>query len=53
MFNLIRPKCKETNGIHNPTELKLLTRLRVGLSHLNSHEFITLGTALTHFDRAV
>ena len=25
MFNLIRPKCNESYGIHNPTELKLLT----------------------------
>ena len=39
MFNLIRPKCNETYGIHNPTGLKLLTRLRLGLSHLNDHKF--------------
>ena len=39
MFNLIRPKCNHTYGIHNPTGLKLLTRLRLGLSHLNDHKF--------------
>ena len=38
MLNLIRPKCNETCRIHNPTELKLLTRLRLGLSHLNDHK---------------
>ena len=26
-------------GIHNPTGLKYLTRLRVGLSHLRSHKY--------------
>ena len=26
-------------NIHNPTELKLLTRLRLGLSHLRGHKF--------------
>ena len=39
MLNLIRPKCNETYGIHNPTGLKLLIRLRLGLSHLNDHKF--------------
>ena len=39
MLNLIRPKCNDTYGIHNPTGLKLLTRLRLGLSHLNDHKF--------------
>ena len=39
MFNLIRAKCNETYRIHNPTGLKLLTRLRLGLSHLNDHKF--------------
>ena len=39
MLNLIRPKCNDTYGIHNPTGLKLLTRLRLGLSHLNNHKF--------------
>ena len=38
MLNLIRPKCNETYGIHNPTGLELLTRLRLGLSHLNDHK---------------
>ena len=39
MLNLIRPKCNDTYGIHNPTGLKLLTRLRLGLSHLNDDKF--------------
>ena len=39
MFNLIRPKCNETYRIHNPIGLKLLTRLRFGLSHLSDHKF--------------
>ena len=39
LLNLIRPKCNEAYGIHNPTGLKLLTRLRLGLSHLNDHKF--------------
>ena len=39
MLNLIRPKCNETYEIHNPTGLKLLTHLRLGLSHLNDHKF--------------
>ena len=39
MLNLIRSKCNEAYGIHNPTRLKLLTRLRLGLSHLNDHKF--------------
>ena len=39
MLNLIRPKCNDTYGIHNTTGLKLLTRLRLGLSHLNDHKF--------------
>ena len=39
MLNLIRPKCNDTYGIYNPTGLKLSTRLRLGLSHLNDHKF--------------
>ena len=39
MLNLIRPKCNETYGIHNPTGLKLLTRLRLGFSRLNGQKF--------------
>ena len=47
-LNLIRPKCNDTCGIHSPTGLKLLTRLRLGLSLIT-----TLRTVLTHFVRAV
>ena len=39
MLNLIRTKCNETYEVHNPTGLKLLTRLRLGLSYLNDHKF--------------
>ena len=39
MLNLIRPKCNDTYGIYNPTGLKLLTRLQLGLSHLNDYKF--------------
>ena len=39
MLNLIRPKCNETYGIHNPIRLKLLPRLRLDLTHLNDHKF--------------
>ena len=39
MLNLIRSKCNETYRIHNPTGLKLWTRLRLGLCHLNNHKF--------------
>ena len=39
MLNLIRPKCNETYVIHHPNGLKLLTRLRLGLSHLSNHKF--------------
>ena len=54
MLNLIRPKCNETYGIHNPTGLTLLTRLWLGLSRLNDHKSNhSLGTVLTHFVRAV
>ena len=39
MLNLIRTKCNETYEVHNPTGLKLLIHLRLGLSHLNDHKF--------------
>ena len=39
ILNLIRHKCNETNRIHNPTGLKLLTCIRLSLSHLNDHKF--------------
>ena len=34
-----RPTAMPTYGIHNPVGLKFLTRLRLGLSHLNEHKF--------------
>ena len=33
------PSLKPVYNIHNPTGLKLLARLRLGLSHLNEHKF--------------
>ena len=39
MLKLIRPRCNETYGVHNPTGLKLQTRLRWDLNHLNGHKF--------------
>ena len=35
----IRPKPSPLFNIHNPSEIKLLTRLRLGLSHLNEYKF--------------
>ena len=35
----IRPKPSPLYNIHNPSGIKLLTRLRLGLSHLNEHKF--------------
>ena len=34
-----RPTAKPIYSIHNPIGLKLLTKLRLGLSHLNEHKF--------------
>ena len=38
MLNLVRSKCNDAYGIYNPTESKLLTRLRLVLSHFKDHE---------------
>ena len=34
-----QPTAKPVYHTHNPIELKLLTRLKLGLSHLNEHKF--------------
>ena len=39
LLRLIRPPENLTFDIQNPVGLKLLTRLRLGLSHLNEHKF--------------
>ena len=39
LVNEIRPKPSPLYNIHNPSEIKLLTRLRLGLNHLNKHKF--------------
>ena len=50
LLKLRRPTPDLIYGIHHPFGLKLLSRLRLGLSHLNEHIFkYNLKAALTHF----
>ena len=39
LLKLIRPEPKSTYNINDTKGLKLLTRLRLGLSHLGDHKF--------------
>ena len=39
LLKLGKPRAKLTYNNHNPSGLKLLTRLRLGLSHFNEHKF--------------
>ena len=39
LLKIGQPTAKPTYNIHNPIGLKFLTRLRLGLSHLNEHKF--------------
>ena len=39
ILKFIRPSPHSTINVHNPHGIKLLTRLRVGLSHLHEHKF--------------
>ena len=39
LLKIGRPMPNPTFNIHNPLGLKLLTHLRLGLSHLNEHRF--------------
>ena len=39
LLGFIRPIPAATYNINDPVGLKLLTRLRVNLSHLNEHKF--------------
>ena len=39
ILKFIRPSPNSTFNVHNPHGIKLLTRLRVGLSHLREHRF--------------
>ena len=39
ILSFIRPSAKSTFNCHNPREIKLLSRLRLGLSHLRKHKF--------------
>ena len=39
LLNFIRPCANSIFNIHNPYGIKLLTRLRLGLSHLCDHKF--------------
>ena len=38
-MNFIRPSGIIVFNCHNPKEIKLLTKLRLGLSHLREHKF--------------
>ena len=39
LLNFIRPNSSYVFNINNPLELKLLTHLRIGFSHLKKHKF--------------
>ena len=39
LLSFIRPKHLDTFGIHNLIGMQMLTRLRLGFSHLNEHKF--------------
>ena len=39
ILNFIRPSPNSFFDCHNPKEIKLITRLRLGLSHLREHKF--------------
>ena len=39
LLRVVRATAISVYGIHNPIGLKFLTRLRLGLSHLNEHKF--------------
>ena len=39
ILKFIRPTANSIFGCHNPIGVKLLTRLRLGLSHLREHKF--------------
>ena len=39
LLKIGQPTAKPTYNIHNPIGLKFLTRLRLGLCHLNKHKF--------------
>ena len=39
LLNFIRPNSSNAFNINNPLGLKLLTRLRIGFSHLKEHKF--------------
>ena len=39
ILSFIRPSPNNTFNCHNPREIKLLSRLRLGLSHLREHKF--------------
>ena len=39
LLNFIRRNSNNVRNINNPLELKLLTRLRIGFSHIKEHKF--------------
>ena len=54
ILKFIRPSPNSTFNVHNPHGIKLLTRLRVGLSHLREHKFRhNFQDSLTHSATAV
>ena len=52
IISLIRPEMKSTFGIHNPSHLRYLFQLRVGLSRLRHHKK-RLNFADTPFDKCL
>ena len=39
ILSFIKPRADSIFGVHNPLGIKLLCRLRIGLSHLREHKF--------------
>ena len=39
LFKIGRPVQNSTFKVYNPLGIKFLTRLRIGLNHLNEHKF--------------
>ena len=39
ILNFIRPSPNSFSDCHNPKQIKLITRLRLGLNHLREHKF--------------
>ena len=46
LLKIGRPTAKPSYNIPNPTGLKLLTRLRLRISHLHEHKFIAMSETM-------